>query len=418
MTSRFKTMLTACLLCLAGQTVAAPPNTGRMPDDRLIDAHREMNRVQATTDYTLFFSRVDETDFLQHTYRIVFDRSSNRLRIERPGFTVVCDGEHLTLVSPTIGDKYLRAPLTGALTLEKLVGLVPDLADPLPVELVLLLADKPAPIFSAGRAENLTLLQPDPRDPGQRMRLQTVTPRGTLTLFANRVDWRLNEAVVVATDRQLTGTGMSDARYHYQVRWDAINQPIDDGVFTLDTTGRTEVGTMRELLAVPSAPRGGGGPTLIGKELPDIELAPLTGGDPVSLKTIADQSAAASRLLVVEFYANWSRPSVLDLPTLVRFKDWGEANDKPIDIVLVAVMQPADKTRQWLDLLEEQAEVEVDLPVLLDPEGATTQALMLPGIPRTMVVKDGKIVDVLGGYKPEFEADLQRRAEQFLASEE
>lgn len=406
---------TVCLLSLAGPLAAAPPSTGRMPDDQLVDAHQDIQQAQTTTDYTFYLTRPSETDFVVNTYRVAYDRSTQRLRVERPGFTVVCDGTHLTLTSPSIKGRFLRAPLTGRLTLDKLTQIVPDLADPLALELVLLLEDPPAPLLSAGGARNLALLRPDPRDPDRRPRLTTATPLGNLTLYANPGNWQLDEAVILADAGELVGSGLTEARYHYDITWDTINQPLDESLFTLDTQGQQSVASMQDLLAAPAGGSGGGGggPTLIGQALPDIDLQQLGAEEPVNLKELAEQTAEDGGLLIVEFYANWCRPSVLDVPALVRFSDWCEEHDKPVTVVLIAVMQPADQTRDWLTRLQDTAKFELDLPVLLDSEGKATQELLLPTIPRTLVVKDGQIVDVLGGLKPAFGEDLQQRAEQF-----
>jgi hypothetical protein len=397
-----------------------PPAEG--PADRFIAAHQSIQQARLSTTYTAVYQRPDGVESTPSDYTLIFDRQAQRLRIDRPGFSVACDGQTLTLTSPTIPDRYLQVPLDGELTYARLIEIVPDLAEPIAPELILLLEADPAPWLSSGNSPSLVPLKPDKDDPQRRPRFSVDTSLGEMTLTAHQETGRVAEARIAVDAKHLVGSGITDAYYAYQIIWDQVNEPIDAEAFVLDTGEAEKVDSMRAFLAPPppppgSAPARGGGPTLLGLELPELELAPAAGGDAVALHQLAAEACADGGLLIVEFYANWTRPSVLDIPVLVEFQDWCEANDKPVTIVLVAVMQKRKQTEQWLDQLAEQTGTAIDLPILLDPAGEATQGLRLPGIPRTIILRDGKIIDVWGGNKPTFGEDLRGNVDEWLDAE-
>lgn len=385
------------------------------------NAHQRIQYARLSTTYTSTYTGPNHVESNPSDYILLYDRQNSRLRIDRPGFSVACDGQHVTLISPNIPDRYLQAPLDGPLTYARLIEIVPDLADPIAPELILLLEADPAPWLSSGNTQALIPLKPDRDAPLSRQRFAVDTPLGAMTLVAHPDTGRISQAVQLADEKHLPGTGLTEARFEWQVVWDAIDEAIDEEDFSLDIGEAEQVDSMQAFLAPPTPPPsavppggGGGGPTLIGLELPEIELGPSGGGEAVALSDLAAEACADGGLLIVEFYANWTRPSTGDIPVLVAFQDWCEENDKPVTVVLVAVMQKRKETQQWLDLLAQRTGTPIDLPVLLDPAGAATQALRLPGIPRTMILRDGKIIEVWGNAKPTFAEDLREKVDGWL----
>jgi thioredoxin-like negative regulator of GroEL len=60
-----------------------------------------------------------------------------------------------------------------------------------------------------------------------------------------------------------------------------------------------------------------------------------------------------------------------------------------------------------MEALEKTAKRKVDLPVLMDQSTEAVQAMKLPTVPRTLILVDGRIVDVYGGVKPTYLDDLK-----------
>lgn len=416
-------LLGLILVCLAW---AAPPPgpPGKTESDRVSEAHREIESAEVTVRFAPYFSYPDETEFLAIDYRVVLDRKAGRVRVERPGYTLVSDGKDILLVADDLPGRHLRMPLNGALTYERLVEVFPDLTDPVPPALVLMLSDEPMLWLSGGASDSATRVAPNQADgdPKLLMRLPTQFGHGELRLDSKTR--HISTATFHVDQQQLAGSGLDAVQFHYDIQWQSLNKPIDKKHFELDLKGSTETTTLAQFLAPPAhggnaAAGGAGGPgapnaggTLIGQTLPDMDLA-LLGGD----KTI-NLSKHDKGLVVVEFFASWTRPSVLDLPALADFKKWCADNDHEVSIYAVAVGETPESMEKWLAALEKTAGREVDLPVLLDPKTEAAMALRLPTVPRTMIVVDGKIVEVYGGVKAEFLEDLKKGYPQWAKEQD
>lgn len=397
----------------------AAPEDGHDPlPAQVIQAHQGLDRVSVTASYTVYFSYPDETEFVSTDYRVWLDRPTQRLRIERPGFTLVCDGQTVFLRSSTIPDRHLEAPLDeDGLTYDALVDLVPDVHNPIPPALTLLLADAPMAWLSEGHSPTADALKPRDDDPRARPRIRLATTLGDLTLNCTPETLLLEDAVLVADPKQLQGSGLVDARFHHHIAIEPADAPFDDVLFVLETEGSTPMATMAQLLAPPPNPNanpGGGGPTLIGQALPDVALDTLEGDDPVSLGELCDQHEG---VVIIEFFATWTRPSLTDLGDLVAYQDWAEEEELDIHVVTVNVMEKSKEVREWFERLAALTGIDYDLPVLLDVTGEAAIGLGLPALPRTVVLRDGEVVDVLGGIKPDFAGLLRERTPRWLGEE-
>lgn len=385
---------------LTAPAVCAPGDGDPLPD-RVLQAHRDLDRAHIVADYTIYFSYPDETEFVSTHYEVWLDRATRRLRIDRPGFTLICDGQTVYLRSERIPGRHLEVPLADGLTYDALVRLVPDVNDPVPPALTMLLADTPMMWLSAGHAPSADALKPRDDDPAARPRLRLPTQLGDLTFSCESGTLLLDDVVLVADDKQLEGSGLVDARFHYGLAIEPSAEPYADAVFEFETDNSQAVGTMAELLAPPrnpNAPQGNnpGGQTLIDVTLPDVELAVLDGDEPINLSTLDEG------VVILEFFATWTRPSLTDLGDLVAYQDWAEEEGHDIRVFAVNVLEKSKQVREWLALLSEQTGVEYDLPVLLDVNGQAAMTLGLPTVPRTVIFVDGRIVSVFGGIKPGF----------------
>lgn len=398
----------AGLMLLAIGAVAQPAPPGPTQTDRVIQVHREVASAVVEVRYGVYFTRIDETEFVTSEYRITFDRPSNRLRIDRPGYTLVSDGTDILLVAEALPGRHLRMPLDGALTYDRLVGVFPDLANPTAPALLYLFDDDPVAQFAEGQVKNASQLHPAQTD---QIHLAYPLSQGRHTQRFNG-ESRLIEQVLI--DLDVKRQDLEAARFHYAFDWSQVDEPIADAEFVLDLKQSQEMTTLAAFLSPnggnaqqnPGGPggQGGGGAagnTLIGMPLPEIELNVLGSDEKVKL------SELDKGVVILEFFATWSKTSVLDLPALAEFKSWCKENKHEVRVYGIAVGDQPDYLTKWIEALEKTAKKEVALPMLMDTSIKAAEAMKLPTVPRTLIVVDGRVVDVYGGVKPTYLDDLK-----------
>jgi|GEM_PF-2374875 len=406
------------LLCAGRSASAQPGPPGQTATDRVVQAHRKVQRAVIEVRYGVYYTRVDETEFVTTGYRLVFDRPSKRLRIDRPGFTLVSDGTDILLVAEALPGRHLRMPLEGELTYERLVEVFPDLADPTPPALVYLLSKDPISQFTGGQGGDASPLAPLNPAEADQTHLAFPLGQGSHKQSFNGAS-RLVEQVLI--DINVNRQDLEAVRFHYAFDWSAVNKEVDNAEFELDLKQSHEMTTLAALLSPPGAGgggpggqgagpggAGGGGGSVIGMPLPDIELDVLGKDEKVKL------SELDKGVVVLEFFASWSKASVLDLPALADFKAWCKEHKHEVPIYAVAVGEQPDKMTQWMDALEKTAKKEIDLPVLMDPTTNAAMAMKLPTVPRTIIAVDGRVVEVYGGVKPTFLEDLKKNTPDWL----
>ncbi|MGB0768268.1 MAG: redoxin domain-containing protein, partial [Phycisphaeraceae bacterium] len=384
----------------------------------VVAAHRAVESAAIEVRFSQYFSYPDETEFVSADYRIWFDRPGKRLRVERPGYTLVCDGRDVLLVADALPGRHLRTPLGDALTFATLVGIFPDLTQPLPPALVLLTAESPMSVLSGGQRSAATRVLLDDI-PAEVLTLRLPGAQGATTL-AMRADDKLLDSLLLEIDAQrLANSGIDAVRLYYGIDWVSVNEPIADEVFELDVSRSHEFSTLAAFLSPNggnaqagagggqgAGPGGGGGvaagASLIGMPLVDLALERLGDNEKVNLAELNEG------VVVLEFFASWSKTSVLDLPALADFRAWSIEQSQPATVYAVAVGERSEKMTKWLAALESTAGREVDLPVLLDPKTEAAMAMKLPTVPRTLIVVNGRVVEVFGGVKPTFLEDLKR----------
>ena len=106
-----------------------------------------------------------------------------------------------------------------------------------------------------------------------------------------------------------------------------------------------------------------------------------------SLKTISGDTATlsdyAGRVVLLNYWATWCLPCRAEMPLLQQYA--GRFGD---DLVVLAINngEPADEVEAFI------RELDLTLPVLLDPEEAVTQLYRIRGFPTTLFIdRDGKI---------------------------
>jgi cytochrome c biogenesis protein CcmG/thiol:disulfide interchange protein DsbE len=128
---------------------------------------------------------------------------------------------------------------------------------------------------------------------------------------------------------------------------------------------------------------------LVGKMAPDLTLPDLAGGQPVRLR-----AAAAEGPVVVNFFASWCAPCVIENPVLIGLKGRG------VNVLGVAYKDAAPNTQAFLTRLGDPYG-----QVLVDRDGRAGVEFGVTGVPETYVVaKGGQVIAKHTGPLDEAEA--------------
>jgi thiol-disulfide isomerase/thioredoxin len=126
---------------------------------------------------------------------------------------------------------------------------------------------------------------------------------------------------------------------------------------------------------------------LVGKAAPGFKLVPIGGGPPVGL------DAYRGRPVVLNFWATWCAPCVLELPTLDKLQ--AELGGAKFEVVAVSVdLRGIDKVGPfWTEKGYKH------LAIRLDQRGAMMKAFGTRGLPTTFLVDhEGNVVGYLEGH--------------------
>ena len=192
----------------------------------------------------------------------------------------------------------------------------------------------------------------------------------------------------------------------YKIKIDKHNQPLDDALFSFDTTGSKAVDTLNQL----TQPASGGaaaapaGHPAQDQDAPPIELKTFDG-QPFKLEDVE------ASVVVLDFWATWCPPCRRGLPLLQKFHEWAESNGKSVAVYTVNLQETPQKAREYWE------QEGFTMPVLMDTQGAVAQAYQVQGIPQTVVIHNGKIVRVHVGFSPDLAESLQDEAERLLVDQ-
>ena len=135
----------------------------------------------------------------------------------------------------------------------------------------------------------------------------------------------------------------------------------------------------------------------IGSQLPEFELESLAGGEVAS-------SSLAGKTVVVNFWATWCQPCVVEHPVLV---DGARRYDGRATFLGVIYQDEPEKIQRFIDRAGDWG------PTLVDPESKVAIGYGVYGAPETFFIDpEGIIVEkVTGAMSPTF---LSRRIESLL----
>ena len=119
--------------------------------------------------------------------------------------------------------------------------------------------------------------------------------------------------------------------------------------------------------------------SMVGTPAPAIRLKTLNGSD-------YDLAKDSSAVVIVDFWTTWCGPCRQALPSLQKFHDWTQKTGKPVSLYAVNCEQTEEVVRKlW-------KEKHLSIPVLMDKTGAVARAFNVVGLPRTFIIRQGKIV--------------------------
>lgn len=135
-------------------------------------------------------------------------------------------------------------------------------------------------------------------------------------------------------------------------------------------------------------------PVITGAEAPDFTVSALEGG------TVSLSDFAGEKVVLVNVWATWCGPCVVEMPSMQRLYDSLEGEDFEILAVSVdARLGEFDLAgRAGGDLRAFADELDLTFPILHDSDGAIQQLYQTTGVPESFVVgKDGVIYKKVAG---------------------
>ncbi len=117
---------------------------------------------------------------------------------------------------------------------------------------------------------------------------------------------------------------------------------------------------------------------MLGKRAPDFTLDKMDGGE-------FTLSGEKDKVVVLYFWATWCGTCIRALPRLQKVYEWGKKNQRPVVIYCIDIGEgPKRITRLW----ERKG---FSMPVLLDRTGRVAKLYGVMGLPKTVIIADGKI---------------------------
>jgi peroxiredoxin len=151
-------------------------------------------------------------------------------------------------------------------------------------------------------------------------------------------------------------------------------------------------------VAAAGGPAGADGPAaeLEGKPAPAFSLKDMDGKQ-VSLKDLK------GKVVVVDMWATWCPPCRASLPHLDKLYE--DVKDKGVSVFAMNVQEDKDDVQNFIKATN------LKTPVILDADGAVSQAYRASGIPQTVVIgRDGVIRKVIVGFGGEDTAKELRQS--------
>lgn len=381
-------------------TDSAPPTEQPLPGEAEVrealrpvaKAIQKATRSRATVELTtrsMIDGRVVASE--KSNFQIASQKPNQyrvHLKAEQQQLQVVCDGKQASVL---LGNQaYYQTPAP-----ESLQHAVTDLPVPL--------GPYPEPLMALTLAgvnvadslltdmQNLELVNRDPYDEVPAVQLHGTQVDG--------VTWMLWLATEKAKPRPLrmkidltavvVGDGESGLPPNFAFELDfkftlwRMDGELDPAMFTFKPPAEAQQYESLQAYAQSIAEETTAHP-LVGKPAPDFS-AKLLDGTPWKL------SQQQGKIVVLDFWATWCGPCIEAMPVIAEVT--GALAKQDVVLYTINIGESADEIKTFLQRLE------LDVPVLLDPEAKLADMYAAEAIPQTVLIgKDGHIEAVHVGY--------------------
>ncbi len=228
-------------------------------------------------------------------------------------------------------------------------------------------------------------------DGKQIQRLVLSSPNASM-----RIDIDPKSKLITSIEHEITGGDFVQegakiiTRYSYE--YETYDEPLDEGTLRFNPGSRQRVDMLATLMPpppeAPVGPAGGGmgGGPLIGKPAPAFVLE-TADGQVVELEKLRGQ------VVVLDFWATWCGPCRIGLPLLHDVAQWTRAQDLPVRIYTVNVLERAETPQERLETVNEFWKKQgFTLPVIMDVKNETVGTYNVTGIPTTVIIRADGVV--------------------------
>ena len=398
----FRTLAVLLLSCSATAAFAGPP--GKTLTGQVKDAYRDLDTYRATLTFSVDTKSGRTTNIQRSEIYLAFDRgdggdeTDTRVLVDTIGFRAVVKDQTLFASMAGMPGRHVEQPLDSAVNYDTLTQTLVTvqgqalLIDPMQIDLAFAFANNPIATISQDAVNSATPIGPDPDDPQLRPRLEFGVQGGKATLTIDPKTKLVVAGVIEMSPKMLPEGDHMLFSYEYDI--ESTNENLPEDTFDFDTSQSQSAPS----LAVMQS--GGAGPMqhpLVGQPAPDMTRQMMND-------TTIDLSQVDEPIVVLELWATWAPDCQTNLQNVQAVADWARENGKPVAFFAVNLGEgPA--TIQ--DYFEQQ---DLDLPVLLDPEGQASLDYGAQGIPQTVIIKDDIIREVYvnGTESEQLQDDLER----------
>jgi len=375
----------AALVCAFVVAAASGAPAGADALSKAAQPYQSAQSYQGTIEMEVVAKRGEWEDSRSAEAQVAYDRAKDRVAMQLPGAVVTTDGGKLVVMVEGVAGHHIETPVPTPVTYDALVEAVPQLSSVVPLQFALLTSGSPAAAIAGSDSPQVT------------------ADAGTLNVGTSRVQIdEQGQAAAIVTRGQAGPGGQIALTTSYTPVKQAFGVELADATFRQDTAqskGHPTFDAMVAAMRADQGPANNAQPMdtrqLLGKDAPNVELSMLGG------KTF-DLSKHPDKVVVFDFWATWCGPCREGLPQIQAVHDWAKKQNLPVYVLPINLRESeAEATPFW----EQQG---FTMDTLMDTSGEVGRDYQVRGIPTTVIVYGGKVMNVHVGLAPNLEAQLKK----------